>query len=69
MPAATSNRGRGYNKDQFGVIDIDTTRYRYTNEPYILATQAEQVFYVNLVNKPGWSSVIALKTKGLVRHA
>ncbi|TVU13762.1 hypothetical protein EJB05_37188, partial [Eragrostis curvula] len=27
VPTATSNRGRGYNKDQFGVIDIDTTRY------------------------------------------
>ena len=36
VPAATTNRGRGYNKDQFGVIDIDTTRYRYKNEPYIL---------------------------------
>ncbi|KAG2549609.1 hypothetical protein PVAP13_9KG254713 [Panicum virgatum] len=56
---------QGYNKDQFGVIDIDTTRYRYKNEPYILAAQAEQVFYVNLVNKPGWSSVIALKQRDL----
>jgi hypothetical protein len=42
VPAATTNRGRGYSKDQFGVIDIDTTRYRYKNEPYILATQTEQ---------------------------
>ena len=65
VPAATTNRGRGYNKDQFGVIDIDTTRYRYKNEPYILAVQAELVFYVNLVNKPSWSSVIALKPRDL----
>ena len=65
VPAATTNRGRGYSKDKFGVIDIDTTRYRYKNEPYILATQAEQVFYVNLVNKPGWSSVIAMKPRDL----
>jgi hypothetical protein len=65
VPAATTNRGRGYSKDQFGVIDIDTTRYRYKNEPYILATQAEHVFYVNLVNKPGWSSVIAMKPRDL----
>ena len=41
VPAAATNRGRGYSKDQFGVIDIDTTRSRYKNEPYILATQAE----------------------------
>lgn len=65
VPAASTSRGRGYNKDQFGVIDIDTTRYRYKNEPYILATQAEQVFYVDLVNKPGWSSVIAMKPRDL----
>jgi len=52
VSAATTNKGRGYNKDRFGVIDIDTTRYRYKNEPYILAAQAELVFYVNLVNKP-----------------
>ncbi|KAG2562122.1 hypothetical protein PVAP13_8KG239100 [Panicum virgatum] len=25
-------QGRGYNKDQFGVIDIDTTRYRSDKE-------------------------------------
>lgn len=66
VPAATStNRGKGYSKDKFGVIDIDTTRHRYKNEPYILATQAELVFYVNLVNKPGWSSVISLKPRNL----
>ena len=65
MPAAPTNRGRGYNKDQFGVIDIDTTRYRYKDEPYILAAQAELVFYVNLVNKPSWSSVIVLKPRDL----
>jgi hypothetical protein len=65
VPAATTNRGKGYSKDQFGVTDIDTTRYRYKNEPYILATQAKQVFYVNLVNKPGWSSVIAMKPRDL----
>ncbi|KAG2583709.1 hypothetical protein PVAP13_6KG192912 [Panicum virgatum] len=55
----------GQKEDQFGVIDIDTTRYRYKNEPYILAAQAELVFYVNLLNKPGWSSDIALKPRDL----
>jgi len=65
VPAATTNRSRGYNKDQFAVIDIDTTRYRYKDEPYILAAQAELVFYVNLVNKPSWSSVIAFKPRDL----
>jgi hypothetical protein len=65
VPATSTSRGRGYNKDQFEVIDIDTTRIRYENEPYILATQAQQVFYVDLVNKPGWRSVIAMKPRDL----
>jgi hypothetical protein len=54
VPLDTStNRGKGYIKYKFGVIDIDTTRHKFSNEPYILATQAELVFYVNLLNKPG----------------
>jgi hypothetical protein len=66
VPLDTStNRGKGYSKDKFWVIDIDTTRHRFRNEPYILATQAELVFYVNLVNKLGWSSVISMKPRDL----
>jgi hypothetical protein len=66
VPIDTStNRGKGYSKDKFGVIDIDTTRHKFRNEPYILATQVELVFYVNLVNKPGWSSVISMKPRNL----
>jgi len=65
VPAASTSRGRGYNKDQFGVIDIDTTQNRYDNEPYIIARQAQLVFYVDVVNKPGWRSVIAIKPRDL----
>jgi hypothetical protein len=38
VPAATTSRGRGYNRDKWGIIDIDTTRFHFSNEPYILAT-------------------------------
>jgi hypothetical protein len=44
--ASTKNKGRGYKKDQYGIIDIDTTRFLYINDPYILGTQVEQVVYV-----------------------
>ena len=63
MPAASTSRSRGYSRDKYGVIDIDTFRFRYSNEPYILATQAEPVFFVNLLNKPGWSSVVAVRPR------
>jgi hypothetical protein len=27
VPAASKNKGRGYKKDQYGIVDIDTTRF------------------------------------------
>jgi len=65
VPAATKNKSRGYSKDQYGIIDIDTTRRRYLNDPYVLATQVEQVFYVKCANKSNWSSVVRIKPRTL----
>jgi len=65
VPAATTSKGRGYNKDEYGVIELDTSRYRYTSEPYILATQAKLVFYAKIPSKPGWCSVVAMKPRNL----
>ena len=65
VPAASTSRNRGYSRDKYGVIDIDTSRFRYSNEPYILAIQAEPVFFVNLMNNSGWSSVVAVRPKNL----
>jgi hypothetical protein len=67
IPAANNNKGRGYKKDQYGIVDIDTTRFRYLNEPYILGTQAEQVVYVKHLKKPGWCTVV-LQRDIFVRH-
>ena len=44
VPAPSKNKSRGYRRDQYGIIDVNTTRFRYLNDPYILRTQAEQVF-------------------------
>ena len=41
IPAATKNKSKGYSKDQYGIIDIDTTCRRYVNDPYVLGTQVE----------------------------
>ncbi|WVZ52396.1 LOW QUALITY PROTEIN: hypothetical protein U9M48_003458 [Paspalum notatum var. saurae] len=46
VPAANRNKGRGYKKDKYGIINIDTTRLRYVEDPYIMGTQTELVFYV-----------------------
>jgi hypothetical protein len=65
VPASTKNKGRGYKKDQYGIIDIDTTCFRYVNDPYILGTQAEQVVYVKGMKKPEWCTVVRLKPRNL----
>jgi hypothetical protein len=65
VPASTTSKSKGYNKDQFGIIDIDTTCFRYSDDPYILATQAEQVFYVKHAKNTNWSSVVRIKPRNL----
>jgi hypothetical protein len=65
VPVATKNKGRGYKKDQYGIVDIDTTRFWYLNEPYILGTQAEQVVYVKHLKKPGWCTIVRLKPRNM----
>ena len=65
VPAVSTSRSRGYNKDEYGIIDIVTTRFRYSDEPYILSTQAEQVFYARNVKKPNWCTVLRVQPRNL----
>jgi hypothetical protein len=65
VPAVSTSKSRGYNKDRYGVIDIDMTRFRYSNEPYILSTQAEQVCYMKSGKKPDWCSVVRVQPRNL----
>ena len=66
VPAPDKNRSRGYKKDKYGIADVDTTlTSRYSDEPYILAMQAEQVCYVKSAKTPNWSSVLRMKPRNL----
>ena len=65
VPATSTSRSRGYNRDKFGIIDIATSMFRYSDEPYILASNAEPVFYVPIMNKPGWSTVVLVRPRNL----
>ncbi|KAG2557508.1 hypothetical protein PVAP13_8NG216302 [Panicum virgatum] len=56
---------QGYSRDEYGIIDIDTTRLRYADDPYIMANQAEQVCYVKSARKSNWSSVLRMKPRNL----
>ena len=65
VPAPSKNKGTGYSEDQYGIIDIVTACLTYSDDPYIMATQAEQVFYVNHTKKSNWCSIVRIKPRNL----
>jgi len=64
-PSKIKSKSKGYSREEYGIIDIDTTKLRYVDEPYIMANQAEQVCYVKSARKSNWSSVLRMKPRNL----
>ncbi|KAJ1400600.1 hypothetical protein SESBI_29468 [Sesbania bispinosa] len=56
-----SSKGRGYKEDKYGFVLINSNRKLKTHEPYILASQAQQVYYVKDTKDPIW--LVVIKTK------
>ena len=54
------NEGRGIKRDKFGTTLVNVTRRLQTNEPFALATQIRQVFYVAAHHEPQWRVVIKM---------
>ena len=50
-PSKIKSKSRGYSRYEYEIIDIDTTKLRYADEPYIMVNQAEQVCYVKSTRK------------------
>ena len=48
----------GIRMDKSGFLQVDLTRVGYKDEPFILASQAKQVFYVNDPKSTKWSIVL-----------
>lgn len=48
----------GIQVDMFGIISINTKRLKHQDEPFILAAQAQQCFYVDDPKKLDWSVVL-----------
>ena len=57
--------GIGYKRDHHGINSINTTQRLNTHEPYVLATQANQVYYVRRMKDSVWSFVIETKPRNL----
>ena len=50
--------GRGIMVDKFGRTLVNLKRSLKSNEPFVLACQAKQVFYVKSIRNPQWHFVI-----------
>ncbi|KAM3191465.1 hypothetical protein ACQJBY_069003 [Aegilops geniculata] len=65
VPPANKTESKGYKKDKYGIIDLDTTLHQFQGDPYILGLQAQQVFYVRDVKNPHWATVIKMNPRNL----
>jgi hypothetical protein len=48
----------GYKKDKYGYVSVNTKRRIYENEPFVLAYQAKQIFFVDEIRNPSWQVVV-----------
>jgi len=60
-----SREGIGYKRDRHGTTIVNTSRKLKTVEPFVLACQATQVYYVNGIKDPTWNVVIETKPRNL----
>ena len=59
------NTGRGIKRDEYGYISVNFTRTLSTDEPFVLASQAKQIFYVKNANESNWHTVIEMQPRDL----
>ncbi|KAK4709718.1 hypothetical protein R3W88_004231 [Solanum pinnatisectum] len=52
---------KGVKKDEYDFVSVNPARLLKTNEPFVLANQASQVFYANDNSNKGWK--VAMKTQ------
>ncbi|KAF7802522.1 uncharacterized protein G2W53_041633 [Senna tora] len=57
--------GRGYKIDKYGFVSVNTHCSLNTNEPFVLASQAEQVFYVKEIMDEDWLFVVKISPRDL----
>ncbi|GMY20214.1 ATP-dependent RNA helicase drs1-like [Fagus crenata] len=60
-----AREGIGYKVDRHGITTINMTQKLNTQEPFVLACQAIQVYYVNCIKDRAWSVVVETKPRNL----
>ena len=57
--------GRGYKIDKYGFTSVNARCSLKTNEPFVLASQAEQVFYIDDIVDKDWLVVVKTSPRDL----
>ncbi len=52
------NNNSGLWADELGIVQVDLSKVWYKDDPFILASQAEQVFFIPDPAKKNWSIVL-----------
>jgi hypothetical protein len=58
-----AREGIGYKIDRHGIITVNTRRKLATQEPFVLASQANQVYYIKCLKDPCWKTVVEIKPR------
>ncbi|KAH7571429.1 hypothetical protein JRO89_XS04G0051200 [Xanthoceras sorbifolium] len=61
----TTQEGKGYKRDRYGIITVNIARKLNTQETFVLACQAIQVFYTRGLKDITWSAVTEIKPRNL----
>ena len=61
-------RNNGVRENELGFTLVDLNRIGHKSDPFILATQAKQVFYINNPLDAQWSVVLAKQPKDYYRR-
>ena len=59
--------GIGYRKDHYGIISVNKARKLHINEPFVLASQVTQVYYIQGLKDPTWATVNETKPINLYK--
>ena len=59
------NSGKRIKNDEYRFMCLNFERTICTDEPFVLASQAKQVFYVQNSNEENWHTVVEIQTRGV----
>ncbi|KAL6209837.1 hypothetical protein ACLB2K_020776 [Fragaria x ananassa] len=61
----TATKGKGYKEDRYDILSVNNKGKLNTQEPFVLASQATQVYYVTGIKNCTWSVVVETKPRNI----